>query len=147
MQFSLIRPGDEAQVKHLLATCQLPHEDITSSHLAHFLAAWDRSQLVGVVGLQLFGDAALLRSLAVASPYRGRGIGALLTEKAEEQARSQGVGVLYLLTTTAEDFFARYGYAVVERAAVPFAVQQTAEFQSLCPASAVCMVKHLGKPI
>jgi amino-acid N-acetyltransferase len=51
---------------------------------------------------------------------------------------------MYLLTTTAEGFFARRSYEKVDRDAVPGVIKETAEFQSLCPASAVCMVRHLG---
>jgi len=130
-------------VKGLLAACQLPYADLTLSHLAHFMAAWDGSQMAGVVGLELLGDVALLRSLAVPAEYRGRGIGSQLTRKAEAYARSHGVEVLYLLTTTAEGFFARRGYSVVGRDTAPPALQETTEFRSLCPDSAVCMVKHL----
>jgi len=107
------------------------------------MAAWDGPQMAGVVGLELLGDVALLRSLAVPAEYRGRWIGSQLTCKAEAYARSQGVEVLYLLTLTAEVFFARRGYRVVGRDTAPAAIQETTEFRSLCPDSAVCMVKHL----
>jgi amino-acid N-acetyltransferase len=67
-----------------------------------------------------------------------------LTEKAEEHARSRGAEVTYLLTTTAEAVFARRGYHKVDRGAVPGVIGETAEFQDLCPVSAVCMGRHLG---
>ena len=137
------RPRDEAQVKRLLAACELPYEDITPSHLQHFLTLRDGTRLAGVIGLELLGNSALLRSLAVPTQYRGRGIGSQLTRKAEEYGRSRGVEALYLLTTTAEGFFAKQGYGRIDRSTVPAAVQETAEFRSLCPATAVCMVKHL----
>lgn len=130
-------------MKELLAACQLPYSDLTPSHLEHFMAAWDGPQMAGVVGLELLGDVALLRSLAVPAEYRGRWIGSQLTRRAEAYARSQGVQVLYLLTLTAEGFFARRGYRVVGRDTAPAAIQETTEFRSLCPDSAVCMVKHL----
>lgn len=133
---------DEAQVKQLLAACELPYADITPSHLQHFVILRDGAHLAGVAGLEPLGDVALLRSLAVPMRYRGQGFGSRLTHKAEAYARSQGVETLYLLTTTAEGFFAGRGYARIDRDTVPTAVQETTEFQSLCPASAVCMAKH-----
>ncbi len=143
LKLAFERPRSEAQVKGLLAACQLPYSDLTPSHLGHFVAAWDGPQMAGVVGLELLGDVALLRSLAVPAAYRGRGIGSQLTRRAEAYARSHGVEVLYLLTLTAEGFFARRGYQIVGRDTAPPALQETTEFRSLCPDSAVCMVKHL----
>jgi amino-acid N-acetyltransferase len=99
--------------------------------------------MAGAVGLELFEDVGLLRSLAVLEEYRGQGIGAQLAETAENYARARRVQALYLLTTTAPDFFARRGYEQTDRAAAPTALQKTAEFQSLCPDSAMCMVKKL----
>jgi short-subunit dehydrogenase/N-acetylglutamate synthase-like GNAT family acetyltransferase len=143
MNLEFARASDEPQMKQLLAECGLPYEDIIPSHLQHFLVQRDDARLAGVVGLEMLGRVALLRSLAVPASYRGKGIGSQLTRKAEEYARSQGVEVLYMLTTTADAFFARRGYHLVDRNAVPTVVGETAEFQSLCPASATCRVKHL----
>ena len=141
MRFELARPNDIDQITGLLAECDLPYEDITTSHLAHFYLLRDSGRLAGLVGLELFGPFALLRSLAVPAGYRMRGIGSELVERAEEHAHSLKVEALYLLTTTAEGFFLKHGYQQVERGEVPEPVQASAEFRSLCPASAVCMVK------
>ena len=54
-------------------------------------------------------------------------------------ARERGVSAIFLLTTTAEDFFPRFGFERVSRAAVPESVRASVEFQSACPASAVVM--------
>jgi amino-acid N-acetyltransferase len=132
-----------AEVQQLLAACELPYQDITPAYLEHFLGERDGQALVGVIGLELCGDSALLRSLAVSEQYRGRGIGSTLLASAGRHARSQGVKALYLLTTTAEGFFAQQGYEEIDRTMVPATVQETAEFQTLCPASAACMVKRL----
>ena len=144
MKFEFARSSDEPQLKQLLAECELPYEDITPSHLQHFLVLWDGAQLIGVIGLELLGTFALLRSLAVQVRYRGQGIGSQLTRQAEEYARSYEVEALYLLTTTAESFFAKQGHHTVGRNAVPAVVQETAEFRSICPSTAICMVKHLN---
>jgi amino-acid N-acetyltransferase len=133
----------ESDVKQLLAVCELPYEDITPAHLRHFLTVQGGSQLAGVVGLEFSGDVGLLRSLAVIEQYRGSGIGSQLVNDAEEYARSQGVKTLYLLTTTAEVFFAKRGYKQTDRKRAPRELQETAEFKNLCPASAVCMAKTL----
>jgi len=143
MEFDFAGPEDETQVRQLLAGCALPDEDITESHLEHFFVVRHETNLAGVIGLELFGQCALLRSLAVETHVRGKGIASQLVKKAEAYARSHGVESLYLLTTTAEGFFEKHGYHVTDRNTVPTAVQGTAEFQSICPSTAICMVKSL----
>jgi amino-acid N-acetyltransferase len=137
------RARDEAGIKATLAACELPYEDLTPAHLQHFWVMRDGPKLAGVAGLEVLGDVGLLRSLAVPEPYRGRGIGARLTDKAEDYARAQGVQALYLLTTTVPDFFARRGYRHTDRDAAPEPLQDTTEFKNLCPEGAVCMVKDI----
>jgi amino-acid N-acetyltransferase len=134
---------DESSIRQLLHECELPSEDIQLQDLAHFFVCHDGGGLIGLVGLQLCESAALLRSLAVSPLVRGRGLGRRLVARAEDHARSSNVTRLYLLTTTAKEFFASHGYDAIDRSAAPHAIQQTAEFTSLCPSSSVCMVKPL----
>ncbi len=77
-------------------------------------------------------------------PGKAGGLGAALLAHAERAARQRGIAALYLLTTTAEAFFAQRGYARIPREAVPPILCQTAEFAALCPASAVCLTKALA---
>jgi len=86
---------------------------------------------------------ALLRSLAVNSKCRGRGCGTALVAQAELFAQSQGVREIYLLTTTAQRFFERLGYARVLREGAPGAIQRTQEFSTLCSSGSAFMVKRL----
>ncbi len=136
-------PEDEPRIRELLILCELPQEDITPEHLRHFLVLKEKGEIVGVVGVEVLGRFGLLRSLAVDPRWRRRGFGLYLTEKAEEHAASLKIEALYLLTMTAEGFFARRGYQRVERPSVPAPVQGTVEFKGLCPVTAVCMVKYL----
>ena len=136
-------PGESA-VKKLLSESGLPTEDITVQHLQQYFGCGSGLELEGVVGLELFGDVALLRSLAVASPRRGAGVGSGLVAQAERHARDQGVRALYLLTTTAEKFFLKRGYTRIPGQDAPAAIKATREFSDICPVSSACMVKHLG---
>lgn len=135
---------DFRAVTALLDAAGLPHDDLTPTHLAHFRVLREGDELIGAVGLEVFEDAALLRSLAVAPGRQGQGLGGQLVERAEAHARDLGVHDLYLLTTTASDFFAARGYTVLDRTQVPAAIADTKEFAALCPASAVCMTRHLA---
>ena len=144
MEYSFASADNGSAIKQLLAGCDLPHEDITTALFKHFLLGWDGPGLVTVVGLEIKNQDALLRSLAVDAEYRNRGIATSLVSQIEDCARSLNVGTLYLLTMTAEAFFKKCGYRPTERDCAPAGIQGTTEFKSLCPASAVCMVKHLG---
>ena len=134
---------DESSVKQLLSESSLPIEDITAQHLHHFFGCGSGLELEGLVGLELYGDVALLRSLAVASSHRSAGLGARLLAHAERHAKDQGVKSLYLLTTTAEAFFLRRGYARMPREEAPEPIKKTNEFSGICPLNSTLMAKHL----
>jgi amino-acid N-acetyltransferase len=99
--------------------------------------------IVAAGGLQRFGCSALLRSVVVAEDRRGNGLGQMIVWELELLASATHISRLFLLTQTASEFFARQGYRVIERSAVPEEVQGSEEFRSLCPSSAVCMAKIL----
>ncbi len=133
----------ETAAKQLLSESGLPIEDITAKHLQHFFSCGPGPDLEGLVGLELYGEVALLRSLVVAPNQRGSGLGSRLVEHAEHYARDRGVKSLYLLTMTAEAFFLRRGYARLPRENAPEAIQNTKEFSGICPLSSAFMVKNL----
>ena len=130
-------------VKQLLSESSLPIEDITAQHLHHFFGCSSGLELEGLVGLELYGEVALLRSLAVAASRRNSGLGSRLVAHTERHAQDQGVKSLYLLTTTAEAFFQRRGYARIPRENAPAAIKDTKEFAGICPVSSAFMVKKL----
>jgi amino-acid N-acetyltransferase len=96
--------------------------------------------LVGVGGLEVHGRFALLRSLAVGADHRRQGIASKICGRLEEDAVRRGISRVYLLTETAESFFASRGYTVATREDAPAKITATEEFTSLCPDSAVLMV-------
>ncbi len=131
-------PGDFASVAGLLRSSDLPVEGVPAS-LDAFLVAVRDGRVVGLVGLELYGTDALLRSAVVDGTERGTGLGAQLVEGIIAEARERGVRVLWLLTTTAEQWFPRFGFAVATRDEVPPMVRTSREFQGACPASATVM--------
>ena len=132
-----------ATVLRLLGEAKLPAVDLTDRHMEHFFACGTEDAPCGVVGLELHGDDALLRSLTVDAQTRGRGCGKALVHHAERHAREHRARRMYLLTTTAADFFARMGYKRIERDRAPQAIRATSEFANLCPISSVLMTKEL----
>jgi amino-acid N-acetyltransferase len=134
----------EAKVRQLLAACKLPTSDLQAACLEHFFGCGREDEPRGVVGVELYGNAGLLRSLAVDEATRGCGCGRRLVAAAEQYAARNGAQSLYLLTTTAEGFFRRLGYVCIDRASAPEAIRQTSQFSGLCPSGSVVMMKALG---
>jgi len=127
----------------LLQSAGLPTVDLTTEHCEHFFVSGPAHDPSGIVGLELYGEVALLRSLAVTPGKRGAGEGSVLLRHAEEHARTNGVRTLYLLTTTAERFFSRHGYSHAPRDSAPDAIRATREFSGICPASSAFMKRDL----
>ena len=134
---------DLAVVRLLLEQAGLPTSDLTTSK-PEFTVLWDDGRIVGAGALEPFGSAALMRSVVVAGDRRGAGLGRIIVQELEKVARAARIGRLILLTQSATEFFAHHGYRIVERVDVPRDVQGSAEFRSLCPASATCMMKVLS---
>lgn len=111
--------------------------------MEHFFFCGPTAAPTALVGVELCGASALLRSLVVRPEHRSIGLGAALVEHVEGYARSHGVRAIYLLTTTAEAFFARRGYATEHRATAPPEIAATREFAGICPASSAFMMKRL----
>jgi amino-acid N-acetyltransferase len=133
--------ADLVAIRALLINAALPILDLDSAAGLRFWVAEDGDQLIGAIGLEPFGATGLLRSLVVSPSHRQHGLGSTLVSILEQEVNAQGVQALVLLTETAEAFFRRRGYRVIERSIVPDEIKQSAEFRSLCPASAVCMAK------
>ncbi len=137
------RPGDLPRVEALLATSDLPLDGVAETFDTFVVAEHDGA-LVGVAGLEVCCDNALLRSVAVAGDWRSRGLGRQLVTRVIAEAEARGIRALYLLTTTAEHYFPSFGFATVARDAVPADVRATREFAGACPASATVMARPLG---
>jgi amino-acid N-acetyltransferase len=134
----LASEADLAPVLALVQACQLPIAGL-EQHLGTALVARDRGELVGSAELEMYGECALLRSVAVATHMRGRGLGQRLVRAALDLARQRGVRSVYLLTETAGEFFPRFGFHPIDRASVPEPVKTSVELTSACPESALAM--------
>lgn len=130
-------------VETLLVAAKLPTSDLRSAQNLQLFGVRSDSELIGIIGVEVYSPAGLLRSLVVAAEHRNSGYGRVLVNDVETWALQQGVKVLYLLTNTAAPFFARLGYEVVPRSIAPSAIADTSQFSGLCPASSTFMCKHL----
>ena len=135
--------ADHEGVTTLLQALDLPTAGV-ADWLDRFWIAEHANRVVGVAGMERYGDGGLLRSVAVAYGWRDSGIGRALVDRVLEEGRAAGVREVYLLTTTAEHYFPRLGFACVGRENVPAAVRASVEFTGACPDSAVVMRKAVA---
>lgn len=140
----ITRNPSESVVKELLKSAQLPTSDITPKHMEHFFGAWDEERLEGVVGVEILGSVALLRSFAVVASKQYSGLGSKLLSQAEQYATEKAVKSIYLLTTAAQPYFQKRGYSPLVRESAPASIRNTAEFSTLCPTRSVLMVKQMS---
>ena len=125
-----------------LAEAELPTTDIGAPGRL-FFCLMESGQPAAYGGLELHGEAGLLRSLVVPPAFRGRGFGRDMTLALIGEARTRGLTKLWLLTLTAADFFAKLGFERTDRSAAPAIIGASEEFATLCPATAVCMTRAL----
>ena len=141
-----LRPAaahDLHAVERLLTASGLPTDGVAAA-LGTFTVAVSGDDVVGVAGLEVRRENALLRSVAVKPEWRSHGVGRALVSRVIADAEARGLNALYLLTTTAEHYFPSFGFEPVTRDVVPADIRGTAEFQSACPASAVVMCRVCG---
>jgi amino-acid N-acetyltransferase len=135
-------PRDAEALRVFLSAAGLPAEDADPARQEFLLAVSD-GEIVGTAALEIRRGDALLRSVAVAPPARGKGLADALVARVVDHARAFGVRTVWLLTTTAEGWFAKRGFAPVDRSAAPPLIAATSEFRSTCPAEARCMRRVL----
>ena len=136
------REHDLPEIRALLDRLHLPLAGV-DEHVSTMLVARSGDQIVGTAALEMYADGALLRSVAVEPRQQGKQIGHQLTEAALRLAATRGANTVFLLTTTAERFFPKFGFEQISRDQVPSSVRASVEFQSACPASASVMRKQL----
>jgi amino-acid N-acetyltransferase len=136
--FRTASPEDWQAVSDLLVANDLPL-DGARDHLTNFIVAYQGDTLAGCAGLERYGQSGLLRSVATSTSFRGVGLGQELVRKVLDKANKDGIKDVVLLTTTADQFFPRFGFNRIVRETAPDAVKSSVEFQGACPDSAVTM--------
>ena len=138
------RPEDWPSIRALLEARDLPVAG-AEAHLRLSLVATDAtsSVIVGVAGVERYAEDGLVRSVAVTTEEAGTGLGTALVRALLQRAREEGLRALYLLTTTADRWFPRFGFIVVRREDLPEALSASEELRGACPSTAVAMALQL----
>jgi amino-acid N-acetyltransferase len=139
------RPHDLRGALDLLGRSQLTHQDVSEGWGHYFVVREDDGRVIAVAGLEIHGEDGLLRSVAVDNDYRGQGLATSLIEAVLERAARVGLRSVYLLTTTARDYFARRGFTECDRASAPKPISESWEFRSGCPSSASFMKRAVAQ--
>lgn len=126
----------------LLKAEKLPVDDLPN-YLDNFFVAIENEKIIGAIGLEIYGDCGLLRSLVVDRKHRNKNIASALVGQLESHAKAKGLNCMYLLTETAAQYFEKKGYQTLTRDEVPDELKQSSEFSHVCPVSAVVMTKEL----
>jgi amino-acid N-acetyltransferase len=132
------------RVRELLRAADLPVDGLEDHFNEGYAIAEAEGAVVGAEGIEVYGQDGLLRSAVIAPPWRGRGVGDALTRNRIDWARARRLRSLYLLTTTASQYFPRFGFSPVDRANAPDGVRGSREFAAVCPDSATFMYLPLG---
>jgi amino-acid N-acetyltransferase len=129
---------DLADIRSLLMAASLPLDGL-AEHWRTFLIARAEGRAVGCGGAEAYPFAALIRSIAVASEYRKRGVGRKLVRHLLDRLSARGLREFYLLTTDAEPYFERRGFRRIEWDEVNPQILDSTQFQGACPRTATCM--------
>ncbi len=143
MRIRTATQDDRQAILNLLRRARLPVDDVFASDGQTFFLAEKDGQALGCIGLEKLADCALLRSLVVDSSSRKGGLGGQLLHHLKVAATASGIRELWLLTIDADGYFERKGFGRVDREQAPPGLKQSAEFSTLCPASAILMSKAL----
>ena len=140
MDIGAAAAGDLPAIRDLLRACALSPDDVDGKGAQRFLVAREGGELVGCIGLEVHGEAGLLRSFAVAPAFRRRGVGAALHDAAVALARGLGhPGPVHPDHHGEGAGAARTASRTWQRGSVPEAIREGSQFRGLCPASAACM--------
>ena len=133
------RASDLPRVHQILERTALPYPDL-DNHLDDLMAMRDAGEVIGCVAVELYDEAALLRSLAIIPERRGEGLGWMLADVALNRARERGVRRVFLTTEHATDFFAeKFGFHPVDRATVDQTVLASSQFKTARASGAITM--------
>ncbi|MES2956681.1 MAG: arsenic resistance N-acetyltransferase ArsN2 [Pseudomonadota bacterium] len=135
--------NDWPAVAALLQANKLPL-DGAREHLSGYLLAESNGEVVGSAGTEVYDQVALLRSVAIAPGLHRQGVGRALVARLLEEAGKRQIGSIHLLTVTAPEYFAQFGFKRGPIDQAPQALKASTEFQGACPACAAFMTLNLS---
>ncbi|KAA3616857.1 MAG: GNAT family N-acetyltransferase [Calditrichaeota bacterium] len=140
----IAKPSDFENIAVLLKSSNLTTIGV-KENIENFVILIYQKQIVGVAGYEVYGDKALLRSVAVEKRVQGNGFAKSLVKELISIINKGRLSDVYLLTETAPDFFRSFGFKEVSRDVVDEGIKSSEEFRSICPSTAICMKMSIKK--
>jgi len=129
-------------VKEILQLNHLPLIGVEDQFSNYFILQLN-ADIIGVIGLEIYGDSALIRSFAIIPEFQKKGLGTTLFQQIMEYAQEKKIKNLYVLTQTAKVFFEKKNFGVVDRNVAPLEIQQSKEFTTACPSTAILLKRAI----
>ncbi len=144
VKLEVVRKPEYEVADALVEAAGLPLDDLDRCRATQFVLR-DGATIIATAALEIHGEDAILRSVAVDPKRRGERLGERIVAHTIGQARAADLRALYLLTETAAEFFPRFGFIREPREAVPPDIQASVEYCSVCGSDAVAMVLELRR--
>lgn len=137
--------SDRPEIEALLTAATLPLDGLADA-IENAVVCRVRGALAGVAMVEVWGDAGLLRSVAVAETFRGQHIGEALVADRVAWAQAQlgddnqpTLKNLCVLTTSAEDYFKARGFQTIPRDRLPPSLARSTQTNLSACSTAVAM--------
>jgi amino-acid N-acetyltransferase len=135
---------DVLEINSLLKAEDLPEVDPREFSAYFFKVLNPQEKIIGAIGLEVYGEYGLLRSMVVDKNHRSKGIAKEMVEQIMNISAEIGLYEVYLLTNTADQYFLKNGFEVKQREHCPSEIKNSSEFKSICPLSAILMSKKVS---
>ena len=134
--------GDLEFIRALLAQNTLPDIEL-EKYIDTFLLIEEHGELLGCGGIEIHDSYGLVRSVAIDPRFHSKGLGTILYDALELDARMFFLKGIYLFTNTAKEFFTKAGFTETSRAEIPQPLHASGEYADVCCTHAHVMKKQL----
>jgi amino-acid N-acetyltransferase len=140
----IIELHDIAEVELLLSGSSLPASDLKSNDNIQLFGTYQNNKLMACIGVEIYSDSALVRSLIVDQKFRNKGVGKKFLGFFQTYCIQNNVNVVFFLTETSEKYLEKLGFKKCNRKNAPLSIKGTTQFSALCPSSSSFMKKILN---
>ncbi|MFZ9035621.1 MAG: GNAT family N-acetyltransferase [Francisellaceae bacterium] len=117
--------------------------DVFFSDTQFFSGCFFSGNLIGVVGTEIIGDQAILRTLIVDSKFRNHAIAQALLKHLEYQLHRQGIKNIYCLTQKGANYLSCFGYEQTLKQRLPQLIRTHEYVTRLDMSNRVCLYKRI----
>lgn len=116
----------------VLADNSLLPGDLAGNDRRFFAFVDEDGWRVAVGSLEIYGEAAILRSFLTTSCHHGQGLCGTMLEEVAACARREGIKTLYIFTDDESGIFTEFGFTPCEETTAPDVLRASEQFAMLC---------------